>query len=298
MLRCRSKVVAPRAYWKGYLKLSLVSCPIALFPATSEREKVSFHQINKKTGSRIKYRKVDAETGDEVESADIIKGYEVGKGQYIEINPEELEAIAIESKRTIEIDEFVPKEQIDELYLNSPYYIVPDGQVGAQAFAVIREAINKKGMVAIGKVVFTSREHIMALEARGKGLMGITLRYPYEIRDEKDYFGDIPSEKVTKDMLELASHIIKTKTGHFHPKKFEDRYEDALKEILRKKEHGEKIDVPREPGSAKVINLMDALRRSAKGENATAGRSRARRSAQHRKGAKRARSMMRHRKVG
>src|SRR6202008_4086285 len=182
--------VAPRAYWKGYLKLSLVSCPIALFPATSEREKVSFHQINKKTGNRIKHRKVDAETGDEVDSTDIIKGYEVGKGQYIEIDPEELEAIAIESKRTIEIDEFVPKEQIDELYLNSPYYLAPDGEVGQQAFAVIREAINKKGMVAIGKVVFTSREHIIALEPRGKGLMGITLRYPYEIRDQKDYFDE------------------------------------------------------------------------------------------------------------
>src|SRR6201981_1796441 len=136
--------MAPRAYWKGYLKLSLVSCPIALFPATSEREKVSFHQINKKTGNRIKYRKVDAETGDEVDSADITKGYEVGKGQYIEINPEELEAIAIESKRTIEIDEFVPKKEIDELYLNSPYYIVPDGAVGQEAFAAARDAIREE----------------------------------------------------------------------------------------------------------------------------------------------------------
>jgi DNA end-binding protein Ku len=192
--------VAPRAYWKGYLKLSLVSCPIALFPATSEREKVSFHQLNKKSGHRIKYRKVDAETGDEVDPADMIEGYEVGKGEYIEIDPEELEAIALESKRTIEIDEFVPRQQIDELYLNNPYYIVLDGEVGAQAFAVIREAINKKGMVAIGKVVFTSREHIMAIEARGKGLMGITLRYPYEIRNEQDYFEDIPDEKIPKDI--------------------------------------------------------------------------------------------------
>jgi DNA end-binding protein Ku len=129
--------VAPRAYWKGYLKLSLVSCPIALFPATSEREKISFHQINQDTGNRIKYRKVDAETGEEVESDKIIKGYEVGKGQYIDIEPEELEAIAIESKRTIEIDEFVPRKEIDELYLNNPYYIMPDGEVGEQAFAVI-----------------------------------------------------------------------------------------------------------------------------------------------------------------
>jgi DNA end-binding protein Ku len=165
--------VAPRAYWKGYLKLSLVSCPVALFPASSEREKISFHQINKKTGNRIKYRKVDAETGDEVDSSDIVKGYEVGKGQYLEIDPEELEAIAIESKRTIEIDEFVPKKEIDELYLNSPYYLVPDGEVGQQAFAVIREAIRKEGMVALGRVVFTSREHVIALEPRGQGLLGI-----------------------------------------------------------------------------------------------------------------------------
>jgi DNA end-binding protein Ku len=164
--------VAPRAYWKGYLKLSLVSCPIALFPATSEREKISFHQLNKKTGHRIRYKKVDASTGDEVASDEIIKGYEVGKGDYIELEPEELEAIALESKRVIEIDEFVPKKEIDELYLANPYYIVPDGEVGQQAFAVIREAIRKEGMVAIAKVVFTSREHIIGLEARGKGIYG------------------------------------------------------------------------------------------------------------------------------
>ena len=196
--------MAPRAYWKGYLKLSLVSCPISLFPATSEREKISFHQLHKQTGNRIKYKKVDAETGREVESGDIIKGYEVSKGEYIEIDPEELDAVALESKRFIEIDEFVPKADIDELYLNNPYYIVPDGEVGQQAFAVIREAIRKEGMVALGKVVFTSREHIIALEARGKGLMGVTLRYPYEVRAEKDYFEDIEDEKVPKDMLELA----------------------------------------------------------------------------------------------
>ena len=149
--------------------------------------------------------------------ADIIKGYEVGKGDYIELDPEELEAVAIESKRTIDIDEFVPKDEIDELYLNSPYYIAPDGEVGQQAFTVIREAIRKEGMVAIGKVVFTSREHIIALEARGKGLLGVTLRYPYEVRNEADYFDDIPDEKIPKDMLDLASHIVKTKSGHFDP---------------------------------------------------------------------------------
>jgi len=254
--------VAPRAYWKGYLKLSLVSCPIALFPATSEREKISFHQINKDTGHRIKYRKVDAETGDEVESDKITKGYEVGKGEYLEIDPEELEAIALESKRTIEIDEFVPKKEIDELYLRDPYYIVPDGEVAQQAFAVIREAIKKEGMVAIGKIVFTSREHIISLEPRGKGLLGITLRYPYEVRKEEEYFGDLPDEKLPKDMLELASHIVETKAGHFEPKKFEDQYESALKELIRKKQSGKPIEVPERREPARVINLMDALRRS------------------------------------
>src|SRR5215475_1509488 len=259
-------LVAPRAYWKGYLKLSLVSCPVALFPASSEREKISFNQINKKTGNRIRYRKVDAETGDDVGSSDIIKGYEVGKGQYLEIAPEELEAIAIESKRTIEIDEFVPKKEIDELYLNSPYYLVPDGEVGQQAFAVIREAIRKEGMVALGRVVFTSREHVIALEPRDKGLLGITLRYPYGVRKQSEYFDDIGDEKIPKDMLELATHIVRTKAGHFKPEQFEDHYEEALKELLRKKQAGQKIEAPKEPAQAKVINLMDALRRSVEAE--------------------------------
>jgi DNA end-binding protein Ku len=258
--------VAPRAYWKGYLKLSLVSCPVALYPASSEREKISFHQINEDTGNRIKYRKVDAETGDEVDSEKIIKGYEVGKGQYIQVEPEELEAIAIESKRTIEIDEFVPKKEIDELYLNSPYYLVPDGEVGQQAFAVIREAIREEGMVALGRVVFTSREHVIALEPREKGLLGITLRYPYEVRKQSDYFDDIPDEKIPKDMLELAQHIVKSKAGHFHPEKFEDQYEGALKELLKQKQAGEKIEVPKEREPAKVVSLMDALRRSVDAE--------------------------------
>src|SRR5271165_5401003 len=272
--------MAPRAYWKGYLKLSLVSCPIALFPATSEREKISFHQLNKNTGHRIKYRKVDAESGEEVDSTDIIKGYEVGKGDYIELAPEELEAVAIESKRTIDIDEFVPKDEIDELYLNSPYYIAPDGEVGQQAFAVIREAIRKEGMVAIGKVVFTSREHIIALEARGKGLLGITLRYPHEVRNEADYFDGVPDEKLPKDMLDLASHIVETKAGHFDPSKFDDRYEDALKELLKKKQEGKPIERPERREPTNVVNLMDALRRSVEASGAaTSNKAPARRKA-------------------
>jgi DNA end-binding protein Ku len=288
--------VAPRAYWKGYLKLSLVSCPISLFPATSGREKISFHQLNKNTGNRIRYRKVDAETGDEVETSDIIKGYEVGKGEYIELEPEELEAVALESKRTIEIEQFVPKDEIDELYLADPYYIVPDGEVGQQAFAVIREAIHKEGMVAVGKVVFTSREHIVAIEARGKGMMGVTLRYPYEVRDEADFFGDIEDEKVPKDMLELAAHIVETKRGKFQPEKFQDQYEDALKELLRRKQKGEKIEQPKERATSNVIDLMDALRRSVKSERGGGERRSAPQKTNRRRPAK-GRSGARHRKA-
>jgi DNA end-binding protein Ku len=280
----KESAVAPRAYWKGYLKLSLVSCPIALFPATSEREKISFHQLNKDTGHRIRYRKVDADTGDEVESDKIIKGYEVGKGEYIELDPDELEAVAIESKHTIDIEEFVPKQQIDELYLRDPYFIVPDGEVGQQAFAVIREAIRKEGMVAIGKVVFTSREHIIGLEARGKGMVGVTLRYPYEVRDESEYFDAIEDEKVPKDMLDLALHIVDSKRGNFEPKKFEDEYEQALKELLRKKQTGKAIERPKEPARRNVINLIDALRASVDAEKkkATAPSVQARRPAKKR----------------
>jgi DNA end-binding protein Ku len=179
----------------------------------------------------------------------------------------------------IDIDEFVPKKEIDELYLNSPYYIAPDGEVGQQAFAVIREAIRKEGMVAIGKVVFTSREHIIALEARGKGLLGITLRYPYEVRNEADYFDDIPDEKIPKDMLDLASHIVETKAAHFDPSKFDDRYEDALKDLLRKKQEGKPIERPERREPTNVVNLMDALRRSVETEGGLSAKAKPRRPA-------------------
>lgn len=248
--------MAPRAYWKGYLRLSLVSCPIQLFPAATEREKVRFHQLNRDTGNRIRYKKVDAESGDEVAAEDIVKGYEASKGTYIELEPDELDAVEIESSRMIDIDQFVPKDEIDELYLANPYYIVPDGDVGAQAFAVIREAIRKEGMVALGKVVFTNREHVIALEPRDKGLMGITLRYPYEVRDAKEYFDDIPDEKVPKDMLDLATHIVHSKAGHFKPDTFEDKYESALRDLIKRKQHGEKIEAPKEREPAKVLSLI------------------------------------------
>jgi DNA end-binding protein Ku len=158
----------------------------------------------------------------------------------------------------------VPKSEIDELYLRDPYYIVPDGEVGQQAFAVIREAIRKEGMVALAKIVFTSREHIIALEARGKGMVGVTLRYPYEVRAEDEYFDTIEDETIPKDMLDLAIHIVSTKTGHFKPAQFKDHYEDALKDLLRKKQKGERIERVKESEPSNVINLMDALRQSVK----------------------------------
>ena len=255
--------MAPRANWKGFLKLSLVTCPVALFPATSETEKVTFNQINKQTGHRIKYTKVDAETGDEVASDDIIKGYKVDTDTYVTVDKDELENIALESTRTIDIDEFVPRSEIDELYLVRPYYIVPDGKVGHDAYAVIRETIRTMDKVAIARVVLTNREHIIALEARGKGLVGMLLRYPYEIRDENEYFGDIQDVKVTKEMLDLAKHIVETKSADFEPAKFEDRYENALVELLNQKRKGELVRTAvKSRDTGNVINLMDALRKS------------------------------------
>ncbi len=279
--------MAPRAYWKGYLRLSLVSCPIALYPATSERQKISFNQINRSTGHRIRYRKVDAETGEEVPADQIVKGYEVAKGEYVEITDAELQSISLESTKTIDIDEFVPKSEIDELYLIRPYYIAPDGKVGQDAFVVIRNAIEQMKMAALGRVVLTSREHVIALEPRGKGLMGTLLRYPYEVRAAGEYFDDIPDVKLTKDMMDLARHIVETKSGHFHPEKFEDHYERALQQLIEKKAKGEKIEIPKEQPTGKVINLMDALRRSVQAETQGAARPAATPAAAARKGRKR-----------
>jgi DNA end-binding protein Ku len=261
--------MAPRANWKGFLRLSLVTCPVALFPATSESEKISFNQINKNTGHRIRYLKVDAETGEEVSNDDIIKGYQVDKDRYLEVTKDELENIALESTRTIEIDEFVPRSEIDDLYLVRPYYIVPDGKVGHDAFAVIRETIRSLDKVALARVVLTNREHVIALEARDKGLMGMLLRYPYEVRDASEYFDEIQDVKITKDMLDLARHIVEQKSGHFEPDKFEDHYEAALADLLAKKQKGLPIAAAKKSAPGNVVNLMDALRASLKSDAKT-----------------------------
>ncbi|KYG21738.1 DNA repair protein [Bradyrhizobium sp. AT1] len=254
--------MAPRANWKGFLRLSLVTCPVALFPATSESEKISFNQLNRQTGHRVKYLKVDAETGDEVPNEDIVKGYELEKGQYIEVSKDELEEIALESTRTIEIDEFVDRSDIDPRYLIRPYYIRPDGKVGHDAFAVIRETIREMDKVAIGRVVLTNREHIIALEPMDKGLVGTLLRYPYEVRGENEYFDDIQDVKVTKDMLDLARHIVNQKAGRFEPDKFEDHYETALIDLINEKRAGKVIQPKERPKGENVVDLMEALRRS------------------------------------
>jgi DNA end-binding protein Ku len=266
--------MAPRANWKGYLRLSLVSCPVLLYPATSETEKVHFHQINKATGNRIHLQKVDAESGETVSAEEIVKGYEAGKGSgYIEVTDEDLQAINIESTRTIDIDQFVPRDEIDDLHIYRPYYIVPDGKVGQQAFAVIRESIKKRGMVGLGRVVLSTREHVIALEPRDRGIVGLLLHYPYEVREPQSYFDDIPKENTPKEMLDLASHIIETMTGHFQPEKFEDRYEDALRDLIKRKKAGEEITPAKVEKPGKKMNLMDALRASLHGSDRPAASS-------------------------
>ena len=257
--------MAPRANWKGFLRLSLVTCPVALYPATSESEKISFNQLNRQTGHRIKYLKVDSDTGEEVPNEDIVKGYALDKDIFIEMTKEELENIALESTRTIEIDEFVKKSEIDPRYLIRPYYLRPDGKIGHDAFAVIRETIKEMNKVAIGRVVLTNREHIIALEALDKGLVGTLLRYPYEVRSEAEYFDEIEDVKVTKEMLDLAKHIVEKKSGRFEPEKFEDHYETALVDLINSKRSGKPITPVERPAASNVVDLMEALRRSVGG---------------------------------
>ena len=250
-----------RAFWKGYLKLSLVSCPIALYTGTSATERVSFRQINKKTGNRLRQQLVDEVSREAVEGDDKGRGFEYAKNAYIPVDDDELDAVAVESKHTIEIDSFVPREQIDQRYLDTPYYITPDGQVGQDAFAVIREAMRGKGMVALGRVVLAKRERVIMLEPWDKGLTATTLRYPYEIRDAKEYFDDIPDVRVEPDMLKLAQHILQSKATHFDPLQFVDSYEEAVVAMLKKKQAG--LPVARErvtPRPQNAVNLMEALR--------------------------------------
>jgi Ku protein len=288
----------PRAYWKGSLKLSLVTCPVALYPASTTVERTRFHMINTETGNRLKQQMVDSETGDVVEKEQKGRGYEVAKGEYVPIEKEELEAVQLESNHTIDIDNFVPRDEIDRRYLDSPYYLVPDGKSGVDAFAVIRDAMKNQDRVALARVVLSNRERIVAIEPLGKGLLATTLRYAYEVRDEEDFFGDIKTPKISKDMVELASHILDTKASHFDASKFEDEYENALKNLVKQKAAGKTIKAPERPEKAgNVINLMDALKQSLKGRAASARPARSNRTTPRRAPKKAARSTARHRKA-
>jgi DNA end-binding protein Ku len=294
--------MAPRAYWKGTLKLSLVSCPVVLYPASTAVEKTRFHLINKETGHRLKQQMIDAETGEVVEADQKARGYELSKGKYVEIEPEELDAIQLESNHTIEIESFVPGEEIDKRYLNHPYYIAPDGKVAVEAFAVIRDAMKDQDRVALARIVLTNREHVMTIEPLGKGLLGTTLRYPYELRDEQDYFERIKSPKIAKDMVALAGHILDSKAAHFDPSKFKDDYESALRALVKRKASGKPIKTEeREERPSNVINLMDALKQSLKTKRSSqraAAKSHERRSAQRRSPKRSRRSTARHRRTG
>lgn len=258
----------PRAYWKGYLKLSLVSCPIAINPATSSSERISFRLINKKTGNRLRQQMIDEVTRQPVDAADKGRGYEVDKNVFLPVEESEIEEFEIESSHSINIDSFVPAAEIDKRYFDTPYYISPDDEVGQEAFAVIREAMRGKDMVALGRVVLSKRERVIALEPYGKGLIGTTLRYPYEIRRAEDYFGEISDVKIDREMLKLAEHILEQKEADFDPATFVDHYEEALTEYIRKKVA--KVPVTRSSAvpqvATNVVNLMDALRRSVQGD--------------------------------
>jgi DNA end-binding protein Ku len=256
-----------RAYWKGHLKLSLVTCPVALYPASSTADKTHFHQINRKNGHRLRHQMVDEVTGDVVEGEEKGRGYEIASGKYVEIEPEELEAVELESTHTVDIDKFVPEDEIDKRYYDKPYYIAPNEKSGEEAFAVIRDAMKDKGRVALARIVFANREHIIALEAWGKGILGTTLRYDYEIRDESDVFKDIPNPRVDKDMVELAGHILDSKAGRFDAKQFKDKYEQALRKLVKRKASGKVIEpVERASETTNVVSLMDALRKSVGGK--------------------------------
>jgi DNA end-binding protein Ku len=263
-----------RAYWKGYLKLSLVTCSVALYPASSQAEKTHFHQINRKTGNRLRQQMVDEKTGKVVDKDNKGRGYELSKGKYAEIEPEELETVKLESTHTIDIDSFVPREEIDVRYYDKPYYIAPEDKSGEEAFAVIRDAMKDEERVALARIVLTNREHIMAIEPWGKGLLGTTLRYDYEVRDEKEVFKGISSPRVDREAVDLAADILKRKAGHFDPAKFKDKYDTALKALVKRKAAGKPIERPEpEQEPSNVIDLMAALRDSLKGRKAAALRS-------------------------
>jgi DNA end-binding protein Ku len=260
--------MAERTVWKGHIKLSLVSCAVGLYPSTSSGGKIRFNTLNRKTGNRVKRQFIDSETEEVVESEEQVKGYVVGKGSYIQVEDEELDALKVESTHTIDIESFVPREEVDERFLDTAYYIAPTDKVSNEAFCVIRDAIRDKGMAGIARIVLARRERMILLEPLDEGLVGTTLHAADEVRDEDKVFDEISEVKYPKEMKDLAAHIIESKAAHFDPKQFDDRYEEAVAELLKSKQAGKPMkDEPAEKPS-NVVNLMDALKRSVSAEKA------------------------------
>jgi DNA end-binding protein Ku len=260
--------MAERTVWKGHIKLSLVSCAVGLYPSTSSGGKIRFNTLNRKTGNRVKRQFVDSETEEVVESEEQVKGYLVGKGSYIQVEDEELDALKVESTHTIDIETFVPRDEVDERFLDTAYYIAPTDKVSNEAFCVIRDAIRDKGMAGIARIVLARRERMILLEPLDEGLVGTTLHAADEVRDEDKVFDEISEVKYPKEMKDLAAHIIESKAAHFDPKQFDDRYEEAVAELLKSKQAGKPMkDEPAEKPS-NVVNLMDALKRSVSAEKA------------------------------
>ncbi len=264
----------PRSSWKGYLKLSLVSCAVALYNATSASERVSFNTLNRKTGNRLKQQMLDAVTEEPIDPVDRVKGYQVAKGQCVMVEDDDLEALKIDSTRMIDIETFVPESEVDQLYFDGSYYMAPDDAVAEEAFAVIRDAMTRKKVVGIGRVVLSRRERMLMLQPRDKGIIATTLRYAYEVRQDAEYFGGISDMKLPKELLDIAELIIDRKSAHFEPEKYTDRYEEAVVSLLKAKQAGQEFTVAEAPAPNKVVNIMDALKRSLEAEGAGAAAAR------------------------
>jgi len=253
--------MAPRANWKGYLKLSLVSCPVRLYNATSSSRRISFNLLHKDTHNRVQIKHHDPELG-VVERSDLVKGYQYDKNQYVILDDEDFDKLKIESTDTINIETFVDSDAIDLLYCDAPYYLAPDGAMAEETFVVLREAMKKSGKTALARVVLSSRERVVCVNVQNKGMLLTTLRNHKEVRAAASYFEDIPTRDVDKEMLALADKLIEQKSGEFKPEEFTDRYEEALLEVIRAKIAGEEPVVAAAPEKGKVVNLMDALKKS------------------------------------
>jgi DNA end-binding protein Ku len=253
--------MATRPTWQGYLRLSLVSCPVALYTATSRSGEVHFNMLHKETHNRVKMIPTDPETGP-VDRADIVKGYEIEKGRYVVVTDEEIKAVKLETTRTLDIERFVDEADIDRLYWNDPYFLAPDGDMAVEAFTVIREAMKKARKVALGRLVMHQRERLMALEAHEKGILAYTIRNHREVREAEEIFEHIKAVKPPAAMVDIAARIIEQQEGPFDPSQFTDRYEEALRALIKEKEKGHTVKAPEEPKEAEVIDLMEALKRS------------------------------------